>query len=85
MIADIMRSRAGEPVEVLVQRGDGTELLTVIPRLPGEYDPASEGPIGVGLMGAPDGYDSGGRVFYGLVRGGAGFAGRCGHVVMSRA
>ncbi|MCC6603531.1 MAG: site-2 protease family protein [Anaerolineae bacterium] len=55
VIADIMRSQAGEPVEVLVQRGDETELLTVIPRLPGEYDPAVEGPIGVGLMAAPDG------------------------------
>lgn len=55
VIADIMRSQAGEPVEVLVQRGDGTELLTVIPRLPGEYDPVVEGPIGVGLMAAPDG------------------------------
>ena len=55
IIADIMRAKAGEPVEVLVQRGEGTVLLTVIPRLPGEYDSAVEGPIGVGLMAAPGG------------------------------
>ncbi len=55
IIADIMRAKAGEPVEVLVQRGEGTALLTVIPRLPGEYDSAVEGPIGVGLMAAPGG------------------------------
>ena len=55
IIADIMRAKAGEPVEVLVQRGEGTALLTVIPRLPGDYDSAVEGPIGVGLMAAPGG------------------------------
>ena len=55
VIADIMSNKAGEPVEVLVQRGDGTALLTVVPRVPGEYDAATEGPIGVGLMVAPNG------------------------------
>lgn len=55
VIADIMRSQAGNEVEVLMQRGDETELLTVVPRVPGEYDPAVEGPIGVQLMAAPDG------------------------------
>ncbi|WP_420644442.1 M50 family metallopeptidase [Candidatus Leptofilum sp.] len=55
VIADIMRSKAGEPVEVLVARGEGTALLTVIPRTVGEYDSLEEGPIGVGLMAAPDG------------------------------
>lgn len=54
-IAAIMREQAGQPVEVLVGRGDETVLLNVVPRLPGEYDPAVEGPIGVGLMIAPDG------------------------------
>ena len=55
VIADIMRSKAGESVEVLVQRGEGTALLTVVPRVPSEYDAAVEGPIGVGLMAAPGG------------------------------
>ena len=54
-IAAIMRDKAGQPVDVLVGRGDGTALLSVVPRLPGEYDTAVEGPIGVGLMAAPDG------------------------------
>jgi regulator of sigma E protease len=55
VIADIMRSKAGEPVEVLVARGDGTALLTVVPRELDQYNPAEEGPIGVGLMADPDG------------------------------
>lgn len=50
VIAEIMRTKAGEPVEVLMQRGDGTVLLNVMPRLPGDYDSAVEGPIGVKLM-----------------------------------
>ena len=54
-IAAIMRDKAGQPVDVLVGRGDGTALLSVVPRSPGEYDTAVEGPIGVGLMVAPDG------------------------------
>ncbi|WP_420631871.1 M50 family metallopeptidase [Candidatus Leptofilum sp.] len=55
VIANIMRTNAGEPVEVLVARGEGTALLTVIPRTLDEYDPIEEGPIGVGLMADPDG------------------------------
>lgn len=56
LIAEMMRAKAGERVEVLVQRGNETELLTVIPRLPGEFNPElREGPIGVELMAAPDG------------------------------
>lgn len=55
VIADIMHTKAGEPVEVLMQRGEETVLLTVVPRLSGEYDSAVEGPIGVGLMAAPSG------------------------------
>jgi regulator of sigma E protease len=54
-IAAIMRDKAGQPVEVLVGRGQETTLLSVVPRRPGEYDAAVEGPIGVGLMIAPDG------------------------------
>ncbi|MCB9006978.1 MAG: site-2 protease family protein [Ardenticatenaceae bacterium] len=55
VIAEIMRTKAGEPVEVLMQRGDGTVLLNVVPRLPGDYDSAVEGPIGVKLMLDPNG------------------------------
>ncbi len=54
-IAAIMREQAGSPVAVLVGRGEETALLSVVPRVPGEYDPSTEGPIGVGLMVAPGG------------------------------
>ena len=55
LIAEIMRGKAGEPVEVIVDRRGSETSLTVVPRQPGEYDPSVEGPIGVGLMAAPDG------------------------------
>ena len=48
-IAGPMYDNAGKEVSMLILR-DGAEIqLTVIPRLPGEYDSANEGPIGVGL------------------------------------
>ncbi len=55
VIAEIMRVQAGEPVEVLVERDGAPVELTVIPRVPGEYDATVEGPIGVSLMPSPDG------------------------------
>ncbi|MAU01259.1 MAG: hypothetical protein CL608_29290 [Anaerolineaceae bacterium] len=55
VIADIMRTMAGEPVGVVMERDGQPVELTVVPRVPGEYDAAVEGPIGVGLMAAPDG------------------------------
>ena len=49
VIADPMYAKSGQPVSMLILR-DGQEMvLTVIPRAPDEYDPASEGPIGVSL------------------------------------
>lgn len=48
-IANIMRMNAGEPVSVLVERNGQEVMLSVEPRLPGEYDATVEGPIGVGL------------------------------------
>lgn len=50
VIADTVRLNAGQPVEVVVRRGDEVVPLTVVPRQIGEYDPEVEGPIGVGLM-----------------------------------
>ena len=55
VIADIMRTMAGEPVAVVVERDGQPVSLAVVPRESGDYDPAVEGPIGVGLMAAPDG------------------------------
>lgn len=40
---------AGENIELLVQRGEEVFPVTLMPRAPGEYDPESEGPIGISL------------------------------------
>ncbi len=49
VIADPMYAKGGQPVPMLILR-DGQEiLLDVIPRASGEYDPETEGPIGVAL------------------------------------
>lgn len=49
VIADPMYAKGGQPVEMLILRNGQEMVLTVIPRMSGEYDPASEGPIGVSL------------------------------------
>ncbi|MEJ2748917.1 MAG: M50 family metallopeptidase [Anaerolineae bacterium] len=54
-IADPMYANGGQPVQMSVLR-DGQEIsLTVVPRETGEYDPATEGPIGVALAMATGG------------------------------
>ena len=54
IIGGIMRRNAGEPVTMLLERDGQPVELEIVPRLPGEFDAAVEGPIGVGLMLAPD-------------------------------
>ncbi len=50
-----VEANAGREIELVVLR-DGTEVaLALVPRVPGEYDPAVEGPIGVGLIASPTG------------------------------
>ena len=49
VISEPMYAKGGQPVEMLVKRGDETLTVVVIPRSEGEYDPEIEGPIGVGL------------------------------------
>jgi regulator of sigma E protease len=44
-----MYAKGGQPVSLLVKRGDEQLMLDVVPRREGEYDPEVEGPIGVGL------------------------------------
>ncbi len=46
---------AGQPIEMLVSRDGEQFIVTLIPRLPGEYDAAVEGPIGVSLTSASGG------------------------------
>ncbi len=45
----VVEANAGSEIELLILR-DGQELtVSLVPRRPGEFDPATDGPIGVGL------------------------------------
>jgi regulator of sigma E protease len=54
-IAQPMYGKGGQPVELLMSRGDEILTFVVIPRRLGQYDEETEGPLGVGLMLAADG------------------------------
>lgn len=55
VLVNTVYENAGEPVELVIRR-DGEEMtLTIVPRRPGEFDPAVDGPLGVGLASAADG------------------------------
>ena len=54
-IAEIMSQNAGQAVEMVVERNGELVRLEVVPRQPGEYNAAVEGPIGVGLLYVPTG------------------------------
>ena len=54
VIGEIMRANVGEPVTVILGRNGEEVEVQVIPRGPGEYDPTTDGPIGVGLKLAPE-------------------------------
>lgn len=49
VIIEIVEEFLGQPMPILVQRGDEELLLHITPRLPGEYDEAVEGPLGIAL------------------------------------
>ncbi|MEZ4516932.1 MAG: M50 family metallopeptidase [Chloroflexota bacterium] len=54
-LVNTVYENAGQPVDLLIKR-DGQEInLTIVPRLPGEFDPAVEGPLGVALTNATNG------------------------------
>lgn len=55
IIAVAMWENGGRPVEMVIERDGKPISLTVVPRLPGEYDAEVEGPIGVGLTVPIDG------------------------------
>jgi regulator of sigma E protease len=49
-LRSVVEANAGSEIELLMLR-DGEEIaVTLVPRREGEYDAATEGPIGVGLM-----------------------------------
>jgi regulator of sigma E protease len=45
--------KAGTPVELLIARDGTRQTIQVTPRRGGEYDPATEGPLGIGLGAGP--------------------------------
>lgn len=49
VIAGPMYEKGGQPVEMLIKRGADMLTFTIIPRAEGDYDAATEGPIGIGL------------------------------------
>jgi regulator of sigma E protease len=55
VISTPMYEKGGQPVELTVLRNGETTTLIVVPRAEGEYDPAVEGPLGVGLTMATSG------------------------------
>lgn len=48
-IVTVVNANLGQEVTFLMKRGEEQVTLVVVPRLPGEFDPAVEGPMGVGL------------------------------------
>lgn len=50
VLVERVHEMAGQPISLLISRGGERLTITLVPRAPGEYDPQSEGPIGVGLM-----------------------------------
>jgi regulator of sigma E protease len=49
VLVEAIYERAGQPVELLISRNGERQAITVTPRLPEEYDPATDGPLGIGL------------------------------------
>lgn len=52
-LVNTVYDRAGSPVELLILRDGEKQTMVVTPRRVGEYDPATEGPLGIGLGSGP--------------------------------
>lgn len=50
VVVEEVSQAAGQPVKMLLRRDGQERTVTVIPRLPGEYDPETEGPTGIRLQ-----------------------------------
>lgn len=55
-IIELVNQNLGQPMPILVDRNGEERLITVVPRGLDEFDPAVEGPIGVGLRFSSSGY-----------------------------
>ncbi len=53
-LINTISERAGTSIDVLVLRDGQEERLSVTPRRPGEYDPETEGAMGIGLGPGPE-------------------------------
>ncbi|MCI0394817.1 MAG: M50 family metallopeptidase [Chloroflexi bacterium] len=55
IVVEEITGSAGRPVELVVLRNGEEVRLSVTPRLPGEYDAATDGPTGIKLASKPTG------------------------------
>ncbi len=53
MLINAVNEHAGMPLELIVKRNEEEVTVNVTPRRAGEYDPATEGPLGIGLTLGP--------------------------------
>lgn len=49
-LSNQVAASGGEPIELLISRAGELQTIQLIPRRPGEYDPATEGPLGISLQ-----------------------------------
>ncbi len=54
-LRSVVDAHAGNAIDLLILRGDEEITVSIVPRLPGEFDATSDGPIGVGLTAATGG------------------------------
>lgn len=52
-LVNTIYDRAGTPVELLILRDGNEQTVIVTPRSVGQYDPETEGPLGIGLGAGP--------------------------------
>ncbi len=54
-LLEVVQANAGTPIELLILRDGEEQTVTLTPRRPGEFDEATDGPIGVSLKAAING------------------------------
>ncbi|GMQ78008.1 MAG: M50 family metallopeptidase [Anaerolineae bacterium] len=55
VVIEAVTSSAGSPLEMLIRRDGEVMTVVVTPRMPGEYDEATEGPTGIVIRSDPSG------------------------------
>ncbi len=54
-LLQVVQENAGTPIELLILRDGGEQIINLVPRHAGEYDTVTDGPIGVSLKAATNG------------------------------